>query len=200
MMRNTSSIKTKALNLLARREYTRAELEKKLLAWARNLSRQQQTAKITQGECLSEYSSFDENIEQYDDESTRESNASSMAQEICHVLDALQTRGLLSDERALESLLNQKAHRFGGNRLKQDMLAKGFDTSIIQTTLEELKDTEFDRALTTWQRKFSAPPLDAASYNKQARFLSYRGFSAEIVRKVLEQVRRGDFCTENFVL
>ena len=209
MTRQTSSsIKAKALSLLARREYTRAELEKKLLAWARAQAQKQNPSQTSthmrqpvpqQKSAFDDYSFDDCNFDNYSFQDTEheishegdhEVSASSTEQEISAALDALQTRGLLSDERALESLLHQKAHRFGINRLRQDMTSKGFDTATIQTTLEELKDSELERAHTAWQRKFKTPPLDASSYNKQARFLSYRGFSAETVRKVLEQVRK----------
>lgn len=185
-----SSIKVKALNLLARREYTRAELQKKLLTWARNAVRQRPVSGVNASFDADDFENNDESDHGYDDASQHESGASSMAQNISTLLDTLQARGLLSDERALESLLNQKAHRFGVNRLRQDMTSKGFDTATMQTALDGLKETEFERAYTAWQRKFSAPPSDQASYGKQARFLSYRGFSSDTVRKVLEQVRR----------
>lgn len=161
MRRN--SLKAKALTLLAQREYTRVELEKKLCSWLQRKNENTQS-----NGC---------------DEDQRDE------QQVTLLLDDLQHKGVLSDERALESLLNQKASRLGSVRIKQVLLNKGLDVEMVQNALDELKNSEFERACEAWQRKFTMPPLDAASYNKQVRFLSYRGFSADIVKKVLAHMK-----------
>ena len=48
-----------------------------------------------------------------------------------------------------------------------------------------LRDTEAQRAREVWRRKFGVLPADAAQRAKQARFLLARGFSGDIVRRVL---------------
>lgn len=157
------SLKAKALALLAQREYTRAELEKKLLGWLQRQNTNMQDH------------AFGEDHD--------------CKQQVTLLLNDLQYRGILSNERALDSLLNQKASRLGSLRIKQVLLNKGVDVRSVQSALAQLKDTEFERACATWQRKFSIAPLDAVTYNKQARFLSYRGFSADIVKKVLAHMK-----------
>ena len=52
----------------------------------------------------------------------------------------------------------------------------------------ELKDSELDRACAVWARKFAGPPADAAARARQGRFLVGRGFSPEVVRRLLRQV------------
>ena len=50
----------------------------------------------------------------------------------------------------------------------------------------DLKDSEFARAQGVWQRKFGAPAIAANERAKQYRFLLTRGFSSEVVRKVVK--------------
>jgi regulatory protein len=59
----------------------------------------------------------------------------------------------------------------------------------------ELKDSEFARAQNIWQKKFGSPAADANERAKHYRFLLTRGFSSEVVRKVvkLSGAPEGDF-------
>jgi regulatory protein len=50
----------------------------------------------------------------------------------------------------------------------------------------DLKDSEFARAQTIWQKKFGTPAADANERAKHYRFLLTRGFSSEVVRKVVK--------------
>jgi regulatory protein len=40
-----------------------------------------------------------------------------------------------------------------------------------------------------WRKKFAHPPADAAEKARHARFLSQRGFSADVISKVLRSAR-----------
>ena len=42
-----------------------------------------------------------------------------------------------------------------------------------------------ERAREVWQKRFSAPASDAAGRAKQMRFLAARGFSGEVIRRVM---------------
>ena len=52
-----------------------------------------------------------------------------------------------------------------------------------------LKATEFERARELWQRKFAAKSdgqaIDRAAQTKQMRFLAARGFSGDVIRRVM---------------
>ena len=50
---------------------------------------------------------------------------------------------------------------------------------------EQLRATEYDRALEVWKKRFSAKPEDRAVYAKQARFLASRGFAHDVIRRIL---------------
>lgn len=45
--------------------------------------------------------------------------------------------------------------------------------------------TELDRAREAWKKRFRTPPASAAERAKQMRFLQGRGFSFEVIRRVV---------------
>jgi regulatory protein len=105
--------------------------------------------------------------------------------ELKAALDDLEAKGFISEARVVESTLNQKAGRFGAARLLHTLKAKGIDAGVLLETAEQLKETEFDRAMDVWTRKFGEPYTTPSEYAKQARFLASRGFSGEVVGRVL---------------
>ena len=145
-MANTPSLRNRALALLARREHTRSELQRKLAAQAED------------------------------------------PQELIDLLDDLARRGWLSDARFAEALVHDKQAKFGVSRLAYELRERGVEESIIRNQLAELKDSELERARQVWQSKFGVFPEDAKARAKQMRFLQSRGFSFDVIGKIL----RGD--------
>ena len=105
--------------------------------------------------------------------------------ELAQALDELQARGFINDGRALESVVHRRAAKLGGARLQQELAAKGLSGPAVTEALAQLKSTEFSRAQAVWQKKFGTPPPDAQARAKQMRFLIGRGFSPEVVRRVV---------------
>lgn len=105
--------------------------------------------------------------------------------ELAQALDELQARGFINDGRALESVVHRRAAKLGGARIQQELLAKGLSGPAVTEALAQLKTTEFSRAQAVWQKKFGTPPQDAQARARQMRFLIGRGFSAEVVRRVV---------------
>ncbi len=105
------------------------------------------------------------------------------------MLDELQRRRLLSDERFAASLVRTRAPRFGEARLKLELKTRGVPTAIAADALGSLHasgtGSELDRARAVWSRRFGKTPQSLAERARQARFLQSRGFSAEVIRKVL---------------
>jgi regulatory protein len=101
------------------------------------------------------------------------------------VLDDLQAKGFISDERVLESVLNRRAAKLGAGRIRQELQGKGLDGELVQQAMARLRGTELLRAHAIWERKFGSLPQDAAQRGKQARFLAARGFSGEVIQRVL---------------
>ena len=118
---------------------------------------------------------------------TDEASQQARADEVELLLQWLQERSYLSEARLVESRINARAARYGNLRIQQELRQLGVAADEEQQA--RLKDSEFERAREVWQRKFGGEvPADAHSRARQMRFLAARGFSQEIVRRVL----RGD--------
>jgi len=107
------------------------------------------------------------------------------AGELAQVLDDLQAKGFISEARVVESLVNQRAARFGLARLRQEMQQKGVSDQAQQEALATLKASEPERARVVWEKKFGAPPQTDQERARQIRYLMSRGFAAEVVRKLV---------------
>lgn len=112
--------------------------------------------------------------------------------QLARVLDELQAKGFISEQRVVDSVLHRRAPRLGAGRLRQELQAKGIDGELVSQALQALRGTELSRARDVWQRKFGQPPLDPAERGKQARFLAARGFGGEVIHRVLGGGREDD--------
>tara|TARA_R110002073_G_scaffold71269_4_gene175173 strand:+ start:1614 stop:2072 length:459 start_codon:yes stop_codon:yes gene_type:complete len=102
------------------------------------------------------------------------------------VLDKLEKRGFLSAERVVEQVIRMRRHKFGSQRIVQELKEKGIETHLITNALPELIETELETARAVWGKKFGVLPANIKERGKQMRFLSSRGFSSEIIRQVLQ--------------
>jgi regulatory protein len=107
------------------------------------------------------------------------------AEELETVLADLEQRGLLSDERAAAAYVRGHAGRLGAARLRQTLRTRGVPAETIEAQMAELP-AELERAREVWAKKFGTVPADAREWAKQARFLQSRGFSGEIIRRLLK--------------
>ena len=120
-------------------------------------------------------------------ELARKLASSGTPEEIDAVLNELQTCHLQSDSRYAESYVRSHAARLGTSRLRQTLKTKGVTGELIDAQLGHgVLPDELERARVVWTRKFSAAPLDAREWARQARFLQGRGFSSDIIRQVLK--------------
>jgi len=106
--------------------------------------------------------------------------------EVARVLDELQARGFIDHARVAESVVHRKAGKLGALRIRQELQAMGVEPALVQAALAKLRDSELDRAREVWQRRFGQAPADANEGAKQARFLAARGFSGEVISRVLK--------------
>lgn len=105
--------------------------------------------------------------------------------QITAALDDLAAKGLLSEARTAESVLNSQGRRYGVRRLRQTLQGKGLAPELVASTLQQARVTELDRAREVWQRRFGEPATDAAERARQMRFLAARGFEGEVIRRVV---------------
>jgi regulatory protein len=101
------------------------------------------------------------------------------------VLDELQRRGLLSEERFAASVVRVRAARYGDARLAQDLKERGVPAEVARAALDTVRGSEVERARQLWLRRFGTPPASLAERVRQSRYLTARGFSAAVIRKVL---------------
>jgi len=104
---------------------------------------------------------------------------------LAQALDELQAKGFISEARVLESVIHRRAAKLGAIRIRQELQDKGLDSQMVEQAMDELRGSEFERARDVWRRKFGLPPDSLAAHARQVRFLMARGFSAEVVRRVL---------------
>jgi len=151
------SLRARALQWLSQREHSRLELRRKLLRAAR----QRDTKAVAEG-----------------------GEPAPPGPEVDALLDWLAANRYLSEARFVESRVHARSTRFGNRRIVQELAQHGAE--LDAGTAEQLKATELGRARAVWQRKFgAAPAADAAGRAKQMRFLAGRGFSAEVIRRVI---------------
>ena len=110
--------------------------------------------------------------------------------QIERVLDDLQAKGFISEERVVASVLNRRAASLGGARLRQELQAKGIDPERVRDAVAQLKDSELERAQEVWRKRFGAAPEDTKQWARQMRFLMARGFAGEVVRRVVQPAPR----------
>ena len=101
------------------------------------------------------------------------------------VLDELVKRGWQSDERATTQMVHAKRSRFGMQRITHELRQRGITEELIGAAMPEMKETELAAARDVWKKKFGVAPEDEKEKAKQMRFMQSRGFSLDVVFKVL---------------
>jgi regulatory protein len=170
------ALKAYALAQLAQREFSRAELRRKLLARAGAGGRLAGPGR-TRVEPRAADSAPQEDAE----------TGAAAAQRVEAVLDWLEAHRYLSQQRFVESRIRVRCERFGNLRIRQELAQHGL--TLPAQAEAALLQSEFERACTVWSRKFnsaSSAPADAA---RQARFLAGRGFSGDVIWRVLRLKR-----------
>jgi regulatory protein len=102
------------------------------------------------------------------------------------LLDELERLGWLSEARFVEHTTTVRRRRFGAARILHELREKGVSESALATAQSRLKDSEIDAARAVWKKKFGRLPATLEERAKQSRFLAGRGFSAEVVHRVLK--------------
>lgn len=102
------------------------------------------------------------------------------------VLDELESKKYLSDERFARVRLMLRSSRYGDRRLRDELRQSGISESSIDSAFEDLKETEYERAKALWDRKFGGVAKDPKEKAKQFRFLASRGFSFRVINRILE--------------
>lgn len=170
--RQPLSLKVRALQALALREHSASELRRKLLRSPRWVAPQ----------------AFGEAAHPAPADPTK------AEAEVDALLRELQAQGLLSTERFIESRVHARAARFGNRRIQAELAQHGLQ--LDAASAQDLRATELERARAVWARRYApassaAPATPAAAPQpaevaRQMRFLAARGFSPDVIRKVVK--------------
>lgn len=102
------------------------------------------------------------------------------------LLDELQRKGYLSDERFARSRVRVRSSRYGNARIAYELKSSGVSSELIDQALDEVGGSEIDRARNLWTRRFGKQPEDFKERGKQMRYLLARGFSMDVARRVVQ--------------
>lgn len=184
-MKQRLSLRARALQLLAQREHSRLELRRKLLAHAERLAPLEACA-AAGSDASAGSNDPGAAADRGEPAATRSRRAPPSPQiqaQVDALLDELASSGVASDARFVETRVRARAARQGNLRIVQELACHGLQLSA--DAAQNLKASEYARAKEVWLRKFGAPASDAAGRARQMRFLAARGFSPEVVRRLL---------------
>lgn len=99
------------------------------------------------------------------------------------LLQWLELHGYLSQARFVESRVHARQGRYGNLRIQHELKQHGL--ALSGESQQALRDSELARASEVWRRKYGAPAEDPAARLRQMRFLAGRGFSLDVVRRVV---------------
>ena len=156
------SLKGRALQLLAQRDQSRVELRRKLLRHAERA--------IAEG-----------------GDGEDEAASGRVEVEVEAVLDWLEANRYVSAERFAESRIHAREGRFGNLRIRSELAQHG--VALPVAAAEALAASELERATAVRARRFASLPGDASERASQSRFLAARGFSSEVIHRLMRQLR-----------
>ena len=161
--KQSPSLKARALRLLSMREYSRKGLAAKL---------EESAARMLKFQAPEE-------------DSEKAIPSVPLTLQIEAVLDDFEARGWLSDQRFAEALVRRRSERFGARKIQDELAQAGVDSAKTADLLKNLKETEYQRAHELWLRKFGVVATEQKERARQYRFLASKGFSSDVVSKVV---------------
>lgn len=110
-----------------------------------------------------------------------------------NAVNELRTIGYLDDTRYAMKYLSERIRTkaLSKKSLGFELKNKGIDEEIIEKALSEFEIDDYEVALREGKRKFGKYNLDDKKIEQKAyRFLLHRGFSYEIVNKVIKEMKK----------
>ena len=104
------------------------------------------------------------------------------AEALLFLLDELEKRKQLSDERYAEVRSHWMARKYGAAKIRQDLKAKGVADDVVARVSPT---GELDRAKAILARKYRDAATTREEKARRMRFLQSRGFSYDTIRSAL---------------
>jgi len=105
------------------------------------------------------------------------------SEELNGLIAGLKQKNQLSEERFAEERARQLSRKYGAARIRQDLKAKGVSEELISRFSSS--ENEMQKAKEILERKYRTPAATREERAKRMRFLQSRGFSSEIIFKLL---------------
>jgi len=105
------------------------------------------------------------------------------SEELNGLLSGLKQKNQLSEERFAEERAHWLSRKYGAARIRQDLKAKGVSEELISRFSSS--ENEMQKAKEILERKYRTPAATREEKAKRMRFLQSRGFSSEIIFKLL---------------
>ena len=105
--------------------------------------------------------------------------------QIDEVVEDFKTRNLVSDARFTEQVVHARKAKFGSSRIVHELKQKGVEDALISIAIAHLKTDEFANAADIYRKKYKTQAANRNEWASRARFLQSRGFSFDVIKKVL---------------
>jgi regulatory protein len=105
--------------------------------------------------------------------------------EIKSILDDLEQKDWISDQRFTEQFVFSKKRKFGMRRIVRELNLHGIDELIINKAISAIKEEEFLLAKQIWKKKYNQLPDTIEEKAKQIRFMQNRGFDIGTILQIL---------------
>jgi regulatory protein len=165
-------LQARALRWLAQREHSRHELRAKLLRAARQAAHVQSAGEAAADDL---------------GDTGGEADAKLAAAAVDALLDRLQARGLLSDERFVQSRVRVRGGAAGLRRIEAELARHALQ--LPADARQQLQASELQRAVALWQRRFGGVAADPAQKARQMRFLAGRGFAVDVIYRAAAELQ-----------
>jgi regulatory protein len=105
------------------------------------------------------------------------------------LLDSLQAKKQLSDERFAGERAHVLSRRYGASRIRQDLRARGVDDATAGRVAAAAAASDLERARAIYERRYRTPAATPEERAKRMRFLQGRGFPHAIIRSLVGDTR-----------
>lgn len=204
-------LRNKAVYYLSLREFSTQELRKKLRAGAiKDCETRYSEAGGSEANSEAENSEYmhgnDTNIEdefstsfiKYSPKIIIEITLEWLYLQIDEVVEDFKARGLVSDARFTEQVVHARKAKFGSSRIAYELKQKGVEDVLISAAVANIKTDELANAADICRKKYKTPPANRNEWASRARFLQSRGFSFDVIKKVLNQnIQDNEYKVEN---
>jgi len=110
--------------------------------------------------------------------------------QINQLLDDFERIGYISDKRYVDCFVHSKKAKYGKRRLAYLLQQKGVNSDIIEQSLHAVEvEDQVNIAYALIVKKYTIPLPDRATIAKAQKFLLYRGFDFDVIKRTISLVQ-----------